>query len=277
MHNLSLVIFTLLIQTSVGIFGTTIFNIWINNNGMVQIPLIILSTCLGLITLALISAMAHLGNPRKAPHAILNITHSWLSREIVSINLFAISIALLWILTFIGFQKGAFVFQITSLILGILTISTMSRVYYLKAVPVWNNIATSMDFFGTALLAGGVASAVLNLFISDKAFASCLTFLIFSCLGLCFKIFAISSTISVQKRSKNLFWYASLRAKINGHTLTYALRAGLYIIGVVLFAVANMGMMDQPLFFLLTSSAVICLTEIWNRFCFYDSFCRLGL
>ena len=80
MHNLSLVIFTLLIQTSVGIFGTTIFNIWINNNGMVQIPLIILSTCLGLITLALISAMAHLGNPRKAPHAILNITHSWLSQ-----------------------------------------------------------------------------------------------------------------------------------------------------------------------------------------------------
>lgn len=277
MHNLSLVIFTLLIQTSVGIFGTAIFNIWINKNGMVQIPLIILSTCLGLIALALISAMAHLGNPRKAPHAILNITHSWLSREIVSINLFTISIALLWILTFIGFQKGRFVIEIASLILGILTISTMSQVYRLRAVPVWNNIATSMDFFGTALLAGGVASAVLNLFISDKAFTPGLTFLMFSCLGLCFKIFAISSTISVQKRSKNLFWYASLRAKINGHTSTYALRAGLYTIGVALFAAANMGMADQPGFFLMTSFAVICLTEIWNRFCFYDSFCRLGL
>ena len=277
MHNLSLVIFTLLIQTSVGILGTAIFNIWRNKNGMVQIPLIILSTCLGLIALALISAMAHLGNPRKAPHAVLNITHSWLSREIVSINLFAISIVLLWGLTFIGFQKGAFVFQITSLILGILTISTMSQVYYLRAVPVWNSIATPMDFFGTALLAGGIAWAVLNLFISDRVSTPGLTFFMFPYLGLCCKIFAISSTISVQKRSKNLFWYASLRAKINAHTSTYAVRAGLYIIGAALFAAANMGMTDQPAFFLLISFAVICLTEIWNRFCFYDSFCRLGL
>ena len=277
MHNLSLVIFTLSIQTSVGIFGAAIFNIWMNKNGIVQIPLIILSTCLGLIILGLISAMAHLGSPKKAPHAVLNITHSWLSREIVTINLFAVSILLLRVLPFLYFQKSLFVIEIASLLFGILTISTMSQVYRLRAVPVWNSIATPMDFFGTALLAGGVASAVLNLFISDKVYAPCLTFLMFSCLGLCFKFAAIFLTISVQKRSKNLFWYTSLRTKISGQTIKYVIRACLYTIGVVLFAAANMGMAGQPLFFLLVSFGIIMLTESWNRFCFYDSFCRLGL
>ena len=250
MNNLSLIIFTLLIQTSVGIFSTTLFNIWINKKEMLDIPLIILSICLGLIILALISAMAHLGNPRNSPHAVSNITHSWLSREIVTINLFAVSMVLLWIYTFADFQKGLLVIETVSLIFGILIVLTMSRVYRLKAVPVWNSIATSMDFFGTVLLAGSVTSAVLNWVISDKVYAPCLTLMMFSCAGFCLKIAAIFVTISIQKRSKNLFWYASLRAKINGHTSTYAVRAGLYIIGVALFAAANMGMTDQPAFYL---------------------------
>ncbi len=277
MNNLSLIIFTLLIQTAVGIFSTTLFNIWINKKEMLDIPLIILSICLGLIILGLISAMAHLGNPRNAPHAISNITKSWLSREIVTINLFAMSIVILWIYTFTDFQKGRFLIETISLILGILTLLTMSRVYSLKIVPVWNSIATPMDFFGTALLAGSVASAVINWFISDKVYEPCLTLLIFSGLGLCLKIAAIFTTISIQHSSKTLFRYTSQRNKFKGQTLAHVFRSGLYIIGVALFAAANIGLTDHPIIFLLISFCIIALTEIWNRFCFYDSFCRLGL
>ena len=277
MNNLSLIIFTLFIQTSVGIFATTLFNIWINKKEMLDIPLIILSTCLGLIILGLISAMAHLGNPRNAPHAVSNITHSWLSREIVTINLFAVSMVLLWIVTFADFQKGLFLIETVSLILGILTIWAMSRVYLLKVVPVWNSIATPMDFFGTALLTGSVASAVLNGVISDMVYEPSLTLFIFSCLGLCLKIAAIFLTLSLQHRSKNLFWYTSLRNKNKVHLFTYVFRAGLYITGVALFAAPNMGLTNQSSICLLISFCVILIIEIWNRFCFYDSFCRLGL
>ena len=277
MNNLSLIIFTILIQTSVGIFSTTLFNIWINKKEMIDIPLIILSICLGLIILGLISAMAHLGNPRNAPRAVSNITHSWLSREIVTTNIFAVSIVLLWIVTFADVQKGLFLIETVSLILGISTIFTMSRVYRLKVVPVWDSIATPMDFFGTALLAGSVASAVLNWVISDKVYSPCLTFLIFSGFGLCLKIASIFTTISIQHSSKTLFWYASLRNKFKGQTLAHVFRAGLYTTGVAIFAAANIGLTDQPIIFLLISFCIITLTEIWNRFCFYDSFCRLGL
>ena len=277
MNNLSLIIFTLFIQTSVGIFATTLFNIWINKKEMLDIPLIILSTCLGLIILGLISAMAHLGNPRNAPHAVSNITHSWLSREIVTINLFSVSLVLLWIVTFADFQKGLFLIETVSLILGIVTILTMSRVYRLKIVPVWNSIATPMDFFGTALLTGSLASAVLNGVISDMVYEPSLTLFIFSCLGLCLKIAAIFLTLSLQHRSKNLFWYTSLRNKNKAHLFTYVFRAGLYITGVALFAAPNMGLTNQSSIYLLISFCVILIIEIWNRFCFYDSFCRLGL
>ena len=277
MHNISLIIFTLLIQTSVGIFLTTLFNLWINKKEMLDISVIILSTCLGLIILGLISAMAHLGNPKNAPHAISNISHSWLSREIVIINAFAFSLVILWVFRFMGFQENFLIIEMASLISGILTIWAMSRVYLLKVVPVWNSIATPMDFCGTALLTGSVASAVLNGVISDVVYESSLPFLIFSCLGLCLKIAAIFTTILIQQKSKTLFWYASQQNKFKGLTLTHVFRAGLYISGVALFAAANMGLTDQPIIFLRISFCIIALTEIWNRFCFYDSFCRLGL
>ncbi|MFK5952927.1 MAG: dimethyl sulfoxide reductase anchor subunit, partial [Desulfobacterium sp.] len=188
MHNLSLIIFTLMIQTSVGVFGASIFNSWINKTEIVQIPLIILSTCLGFIALGLISATAHLGNLKHAHHAVFNIKSSWLSREIISINLFGASVVLLWILTFSGFQKGLFIIETASIILGILTVSTMGQVYRLRTVPVWNSIATPLDFFGSTLLTGGVVSGTLNLLISGKTYSPCLIFLMCSFIGLCLKI-----------------------------------------------------------------------------------------
>ncbi|MBT3175642.1 MAG: dimethyl sulfoxide reductase anchor subunit [Desulfobacula sp.] len=277
MNNISLIIFTLLIQTSVGIFSTTILNIWINKTGIIDIPLIILSTCLGLLILGLISAMAHLGNPKNAPHAVANMTHSWLSREIVTTNLFAVGILLLWIYTIADLKKGLFFIETVTLIFGISAIFTMSRVYLLKAVPVWDSIATPIDFFGTVLLTGSVVSAILNGFILDKVYEPNLTLLTISSLGLCLKLTALFVTIRVQKQSKNLVWYKSFRDKIDTQTLIYVIRAGLYILGAALFTAADMGMTGHSIFFVFISFGVIMLTEIWNRFCFYDSFCRIGL
>jgi len=277
MHNVSLVFFTILIQTAVGIFWAALFNIWTDNNGVGQIPLSILSVCLGLIILGLISAMAHLGKPENAPHAIVNITRSWLSREIVSIHLFAMGIVVLWILTVLEVQTGLFIVEIVVLALGIVTVLTMGKVYGLRTVPVWNNTATFLDFWGTAVLTGGVASAGLNVLISDKGHAPDPGVLMFLCLGLGLKLFSLFSRSAVQKRSAGLFWYASVRTKTRGKISTYVVHACLYTIAVALSAAVSMDMTGQPVFFLLVSCGVILVTEIWNRFLFYDSFGRLGL
>jgi anaerobic dimethyl sulfoxide reductase subunit C len=277
MHNISLVIFTLSIQTSVGIFGATLFNIHVMGDAMVQTPLAILSTCLALVALGLISAMAHLANPKRAPHAVSNISHSWLSREIVTINLFAAGIVLLWIYTFADLKKGLFFIEAATLIFGISAIFTMSRVYRLKAVPVWNSIATPIDFFGTLLLLSSAASTILNKFVLEKIYEPSLTLLMILSLGLCLKVAAIFLTRSIQHRSKNQFWYKSSRDKVDAQTSTHLLRAGLYITFVTLFSAADLAMTDFSIFFVLISFGVIMIIETWNRFCFYDSFCRIGL
>ncbi len=277
MHNLSLIGFTLLIQICVGVFGTTLFNIWISKNGILHIPFITLSVCLGLIVLGLIFAMAHLGNPKNAPYALSNITRSWLSREIVSINLLASCIGLLWGMTWLGVLNGLFFIEIATLISGIFAVWTMSKVYALRTVPVWNHLSTPIDFFGTALISGGIASATLNLIIPDHMSIPGVTFLIFSCLGLVCKIISISLKISIQQHSKTKFWYASSRAKSSGHASTYVVLLFLYTLGFFVFVAANNGRVENQLPLLLLSLSINLLTEIWNRFRFYDSFCRLGL
>ena len=166
MHNLSLVVFTLLIQISVGIFGSTLVHHWTNKDGIAHIPFMILSICLGLTAVGLISAMTHLGNPGKARHSVSNITGSWLSREIIAVNLLIGVTGLVWVLTWAGYSKGLFFFETASFILGIVAIWTMSQVYRLRTVPVWNHRSTPLDFFGTALLSGGVVSGILDVVIS---------------------------------------------------------------------------------------------------------------
>ena len=153
----------------------------------------------------------------------------------------------------------------------------MSCVYRLKTVPLWNTIATPLDFFGTALLTGPVALAVLNRFVLDTVYESCLLLLICSNLGLCLKLTALFVRLKVQRRSKDLFWYKTLRNKADAKIPIYVFQACLYITGVALFAMAFTGLTSQASICLLLSFCVILIIDMWNRFCFYDSFCRLGL
>ena len=106
MNKASLVMFTLLIQISVGVLAATLFHLCIRTGGMGPIPVSVLSICLGLIVAGLLSAMVHLKNPKNAPHAVSNIRRSWLSREIMAVSLLACGIGLLWILTWLGIFRG---------------------------------------------------------------------------------------------------------------------------------------------------------------------------
>lgn len=277
MHNAGLVFFTLLIQIAVGIFGSTLFTVWTATNGVVHMPLIILSVCLALIFLGLISAMTHLGNPRNAPHAIVNITHSWLSREIVAIHLFAMGILLIWMYTVLDIQQGLFIFEIATLISGIGAVLAMGKVYRLRTVPVWNHIATPLDFWGTAVLTGNVASAVLNGFISENGQSPDSGSLILWVLGLGLKLFSLFARGSVQKRSTPLFWYASIRKKTCGKISTHVIQACLYTLAVAVSGAGSRGMISPPDLFVTAALAVLLATEIWNRFLFYDAFGRLGV
>lgn len=163
MKKWSLIIFTILSQMAVGAF-------WIlmavqqdigSRYGSVQATTLILPPLMIVEAIMLFSlpiSLAHLGSPLIAFRAIANFRSSWLSREIVFALLFTVSSV---VFTYVLWgQIGSTAIQMAiawlAAIFGFLLIYSMSRLYMLRTVPVWNTLFTPFSFFLTALLLGGL-------------------------------------------------------------------------------------------------------------------------
>ena len=164
----SLVFFTTLAQWSV---GTILWLSWpvIHNHGLssifhtglgLQNPVLL---ALILITSATFSSFLHLGNPVNAPRALNNLSGSWLSREILAIGVFSVSlvvtVTLGWKTGNPGLQKYLVVLSSVS---GMALLWTMSRVYTVPTIPAWNSWNTPVSFVSTALGLGLLTLLLLH-------------------------------------------------------------------------------------------------------------------
>jgi len=156
-NHWSLVIFTLMVQSAVGsIWCLQTACFW--NGGRVdsahlKFQIIV---ALGLVLAGLGAAIAHLGRPGGSLQAVRNLKSSWLSREIFSVSLFAVLLALMAVLAQIrpGASKGWLL--LVGSLAGGAVLYAMTRVYRLRTVPCWNHAGTSLTFAGSALLLGGL-------------------------------------------------------------------------------------------------------------------------
>jgi len=167
MHSqLSLVFFTLLVQSAVGglwciQLALFLFQTKINSSNLTYQ----LAVLLGLLLIGQVSAMAHLGKPSASVNAPQNLKSSWLSREILSVNFF---FGVLAILVVLAFFRPALLNQwviLTGCFAGGMALYTMTRVYLLRTVPVWNHAATPLAFLGSTLLLGAILFSLLQLSI----------------------------------------------------------------------------------------------------------------
>jgi anaerobic dimethyl sulfoxide reductase subunit C (anchor subunit) len=122
------------------------------------------------LVLGILASLFHLGNPINAPRAITNVASSWLSREILFTVLFAVFGAVFafaqWrkISTFATRNVIAWI----AALLGLGAIYSMSHIYMLQAQPAWDSLATPVQFFSTAFLAG--ALAIGSAFVANYAY-----------------------------------------------------------------------------------------------------------
>ena len=104
---------------------------------------------------ATLSSFLHLGNPANAPRTINNLASSWLSREILAIGIFTMSLFVTFLL---GWKTGnAQVLKlmvVLSSIGGLALLWTMSRIYIMPTIPPWNSWHTPVSFVSTALSLG---------------------------------------------------------------------------------------------------------------------------
>jgi anaerobic dimethyl sulfoxide reductase subunit C (anchor subunit) len=166
LHELPLVVFTIIAQMSVGsfvvlglihLFGGRFAGAGRDVVDKVSDPA---AYAIGpILVLGLIASMMHLGTPIRAVNALRHLDSSWLSREILFGLLFAA----------VG---GAFAFSQwfkwftprlrqglagLAALVGLALIWSMTMVYLLPTVPAWDSWATPARFFATTFLLGSLA------------------------------------------------------------------------------------------------------------------------
>ena len=149
--------FTTLAQWSVGIIVCLSWPV-IHNHGLSSIfdtglnlenPLLLALILIGSATL---SSFLHLGNPVNAPRALNNLSGSWLSREILAIGVFSVSLVVTVILGWKTGNPGHLKYLVVvSSVSGMALLWTMARVYIVPTIPAWNSWHTPVSFVSTAL------------------------------------------------------------------------------------------------------------------------------
>lgn len=162
MHEWPLIIFTLLVQASVGITLFTTFSLVMTEQGLSSqekhryaLPFMLIAFIAG--ALGLIVSTAHLGYPLNAFHALRHVESSWLSREIIFASLY---LAFLGLGTLIALLKKRLpiVLLLIASLLGIIDVFCMSAIYVHSSVVTWMHFNTYLMFFGSVLSLGAVGS-----------------------------------------------------------------------------------------------------------------------
>ncbi len=144
-----LVFMLTLTQMSVG----AICGLWLLSLAKVPSMGLAVALTLGTAFVSLLASTLHLGRPVHAYRATKAWRRSWLSREVLSLGLFA-NIAAVFGGMLLLHLPGAGVVGAAAAVLGVLGVYCSARIYIVPARPAWNSIFTVLEFFCTALTLG---------------------------------------------------------------------------------------------------------------------------
>ncbi|MGI9276342.1 MAG: dimethyl sulfoxide reductase anchor subunit family protein [Endozoicomonas sp.] len=273
MDQLSLVFFTVLAQSAVGIFialglvellgkpsgralNQSFISVWI------------------IMAIGALASVTHLGQPLRMFNVLSGAAHSPLSMEIISMMLFGgAGVAFTAMRLFRvapGLQKPLLV---VAMILGGWLIVSIANVYTLETVPTWNSSWTCFQFLMTAAVVGPVGAATLlraegnqlgSLQVSaDKALATSACMLL---------------TIAVAAYAGYLFWLGQLTLSANPFTMMgyhpqlVIGRVALLMAGILVWAVGAMRGSNKSMAPAAAGFLMVMVAELAGRVFFYDIF-----
>ncbi len=116
---------------------------------------------LGLAGASLAASSLHLGRPIYAWRALKGLRRSWLSREVLTLSLFAGAAAAFAGMLLLDLPGRGAAGLITTLA-GIAGIMCSARIYTVRARPAWFRAYTPAEFYSTALLLGPLFVELVN-------------------------------------------------------------------------------------------------------------------
>jgi anaerobic dimethyl sulfoxide reductase subunit C len=295
MRDRSLVVFTLLAQSAVGLAWALAAVCCLGTGAMgssgaeaVRTPFLAVGP---LILAAAGVSLLHLGTPRRALRALSNLRASWLSREILFLGLFAGGWALLVALQWSGSGSvapdhprvaepgpggapgGTVVGAMAAVVAaGAGLLYSMSRVYRLRTVPAWDSRLTTGTFF---LSAGALGSLVAALILDPTIAGDGVIRLLAVAGGTCLA-FELWLEPAWNARRSAAFARVDPGLRIGGSPQPPALQRVLYMAALALVLAVALG--ASPGGPLLAGALAMALAAIANgRLRFYESHARLGL
>ena len=276
MSQLSLVFFTVLAQSAVGLFVTLgLVEMLAKPNEKVMTRSFM--AVFVLLGLGAVASITHLGQPFRMFNVLFGLEHfSALSLEIVALSLFGGAGATYTAMRLFGIAPGLQKLVLpVAMVLGVVLILAISRVYTLATVPSWNSNWTPFQFLMTAAVVGPIAAAALLRFQSVNLSGLALTD---KALGMAV---LMTMTIALVGYVGYLFWLGQLQVAVNPLAmLSYGqmlavVRLVLLVGGVLMFAVSALRGGSSG-YQAAISFVVVLASEFMGRAFFYDIYLSAG-
>ncbi|NDV18658.1 hypothetical protein GO013_04390 [Pseudodesulfovibrio sp. JC047] len=285
----SLVIFTILVQTAIGMLlvsevARMLSPSLAEKQFSWQLPAISLVT-----GVSLLCSLGHLGTPMHSVYTILNAGSSWLSREILATGSFFVSVVLLTGVRIKSPKTQANGLALIACLLGLVTVFVMSRVYMLQTVPVWDSVSTMLGFYGTTLVLGAIAGGTLygfqsnrdGMLVKEESPRIAGTFIIAAVFGLGLKSVGIPLDVIAMDASNSL-GISGINILTSGGTFLFVGCVVLTFIGTAVFAwgvsrIIASGGMNAITNMSLCSFGLVLAGEVVGRLVFYGTYLRIGL
>ena len=157
--ELSLVIFTVLSQLSIGLVVMLALRQWAVSDGPAPSSFRMEWIVAGLTLLvALLASLFHLGHPLGSPRAILHLGSSWLSREILILQIFGILVVAALVAIWKESSNSWTLIKITALV-GLVGLAVSGMVYAPPSYPALNNGVPIIFYILTAFILGSAFSS----------------------------------------------------------------------------------------------------------------------
>lgn len=157
--ELSLVIFTVLSQISVGLAMMLALRQWSTAQGPDHSSVRTEWLVVGIVlALGLIASTFHLGHPMGSPMAIKHLSHSWLSREVLAFIVYGLLVAIGVVALFKEATGGRGIIKIAAAI-GLIALAVSGMVYAPPSFPALNNGVPVLFYILTAFILGSAFSS----------------------------------------------------------------------------------------------------------------------
>lgn len=166
LHELPLIIFTVLAQSVVGAW--LLFSWALCRPNATQSKQYLhkaMFVLLVLLGIGFFCSILHLGSPFRAFNSLNRVGSSMLSNEIASGAVFFTFAGLYWLLGILGKMPEGLekIWLILTALLGLVFMYMMNNVYHINTVPTWNSALTSWQFYLTVIIGGSALGyALLN-------------------------------------------------------------------------------------------------------------------